>query len=182
MSGALRAFSAYGYRKTSMNDIAAAAGMSRPALYQHYKNKDDIFRGLVCLYYDHVVCDLEAVFEKQRPVRDTLKAAFSAHLSELFQEMLKSAHGMELLDSGVKNAADIKEEGERQLRGLYAEWLGRETRAGTIHLTEAPEIVADVILTALKALKMTETDMHALNTKLDVLADLTGKGLQGSHS
>ena len=36
--GAWNTFAAYGYKKTSMDDIARAAGMSRPALYLHYRN------------------------------------------------------------------------------------------------------------------------------------------------
>ena len=39
-------FSTYGYRRTSMNDIAQAAGMSRPALYLLFDNKESLFREL----------------------------------------------------------------------------------------------------------------------------------------
>src|SRR4051794_5495836 len=34
----------HGIRNTPMDDIAAAAGMSRPAVYQYVRNKDDAFR------------------------------------------------------------------------------------------------------------------------------------------
>ena len=36
-------FLRYGFQRTSMDDIAKAAGMSRPALYLIYKNKEDIY-------------------------------------------------------------------------------------------------------------------------------------------
>ena len=39
-------FSRYGFRRTSMNDIAEAAGISRPALYLMFDNKEDLFRQL----------------------------------------------------------------------------------------------------------------------------------------
>ena len=32
----------YGYSRVTMDDIARAAGMSRPALYQFFRNKTDI--------------------------------------------------------------------------------------------------------------------------------------------
>lgn len=40
---ALNIFSRYGYRKTSIEDIAIAAGISRQGIYLHFKNKESIF-------------------------------------------------------------------------------------------------------------------------------------------
>ena len=42
-AAAISEFSARGFNRTSMSNIAEAAGMSRPALYQYFKNKGDIF-------------------------------------------------------------------------------------------------------------------------------------------
>ena len=47
LKAAFEVFITYGFRKTSMDDIARAAGMSRPGLYQLFANKTDIFRALV---------------------------------------------------------------------------------------------------------------------------------------
>src|ERR1700743_1005431 len=44
IAAALAVFGRYGYQRTSMDQIAKAAGISRPALYQHFSGKDDIFR------------------------------------------------------------------------------------------------------------------------------------------
>ena len=40
---ATSAFVKSGYRRTTMNDVAEAADMSRPALYQDFKDKEDVF-------------------------------------------------------------------------------------------------------------------------------------------
>jgi len=42
-SAAIDVFSERGFARTSMAHIAARAGMSRPALYQYFENKGDIF-------------------------------------------------------------------------------------------------------------------------------------------
>jgi AcrR family transcriptional regulator len=42
-------FLRYGYRKTSMDDLARAAGLSRQGLYLHFPTKDAIFRETVVL-------------------------------------------------------------------------------------------------------------------------------------
>ena len=52
LNAAFQAFATYGYRRTSMEDVARVAGLSRTALYQHFRNKEDIFRSLAVNYFD----------------------------------------------------------------------------------------------------------------------------------
>ncbi|MNB94324.1 putative HTH-type transcriptional regulator YfiR [compost metagenome] len=40
---ALNIFVRYGYKKTTIEDISKAAGITRQGLYLHYKNKEEIF-------------------------------------------------------------------------------------------------------------------------------------------
>ena len=40
---AVATFSEQGYRNTSMNDIAEAAGVTKPVLYQHFPSKRELF-------------------------------------------------------------------------------------------------------------------------------------------
>ena len=46
LDAAYDCFTRHGIRKTTMDDIASAAGMSRPAVYQYVRNKEDAFRRL----------------------------------------------------------------------------------------------------------------------------------------
>ena len=41
---ALKLFAQSGYMGTSMNDIASKLGVTKAALYKHYKSKQEIFR------------------------------------------------------------------------------------------------------------------------------------------
>lgn len=58
-------FGAEGYRATSMNDVARAAGVTKPVLYQHFDSKEELFLELV----RDVAADVRAV------VREALAAA-----------------------------------------------------------------------------------------------------------
>lgn len=180
LQAATHAFSTYGYRKTSMNDIADGAGMSRPAVYLHYKNKSEIFRKLVQIYYDQADEKLVAIFGAGKPVIETLREAFDAQLGEMIETLLASPHGMELMDTGEVTATDLKEVGEARFLALYADWLRREAAAGRIQLPASPEQVASVILAALKSVKTAVTDVAGLRSRLTILSTLLGRGLQAT--
>lgn len=51
LDAALYCFLNFGYSKTSMDDVAKKAGISRPLIYLKFKNKEDLLLGL----FDHVM-------------------------------------------------------------------------------------------------------------------------------
>ena len=52
-------FCRYGYRKTSMEDIAGELGISRASLYSYFKNKDEIFRSVSIWLHERAMADAE---------------------------------------------------------------------------------------------------------------------------
>jgi AcrR family transcriptional regulator len=44
---ALEVFAHTGYHDTSMNDVAEAAGVTKPVLYQHFESKRELFQALL---------------------------------------------------------------------------------------------------------------------------------------
>src|SRR5258708_11264312 len=47
LDAAVGVFARYGYRKTSMDEVARAAGVSRQGLYLQFANKEELFRKAV---------------------------------------------------------------------------------------------------------------------------------------
>ncbi|WP_250030265.1 TetR/AcrR family transcriptional regulator [Paractinoplanes maris] len=74
---ALGTFARFGYRKTSMDDVARAADISRPGLYFLFSSKENLFRAAVVHALDR---DLEmagqVLSDFERPIRDRLIEAF----------------------------------------------------------------------------------------------------------
>lgn len=68
LESALRTFARYGYRKTSMDDLAREAQISRPGLYFLFSSKSGLFRAAADRGIDH---DL-------RRVRDALESGEGA--------------------------------------------------------------------------------------------------------
>ena len=67
LATALRVFSGGGYHATSMDEIAAAAGVSKPVLYQHFPSKRGLFLALV----DQTLADLSERLETSLSSADT---------------------------------------------------------------------------------------------------------------
>jgi AcrR family transcriptional regulator len=77
LESALGTFARFGYRKTSMEEVARAAHISRPGLYFLFSSKESLFRAAVeqALQRD-IDAVAEALGENDRPLRDRLLASF----------------------------------------------------------------------------------------------------------
>ena len=78
LDAAERVFSKKGVARTSLNDIAQQAGVSRGAIYWHFKNKADVFNAMM----DRVTLPMEDALNQsgQRPQQDYLSALVGALL------------------------------------------------------------------------------------------------------
>jgi len=176
LASALEAFATYGFRKTSMDDIAKRAGMSRPAVYLHYKNKEAIVRSLTRAHYAEKIENVSKALAGEGSVSDRLAHAIDAQVKGL-AEILTSPHGMEMLDTSKSTASDILAEGEAEMTALYADWLRREDSAGRVRLPNGPDETAKTITATVMGVKLTATDAGEFERRISQLAELLGAGL-----
>ncbi|KIC18692.1 TetR/AcrR family transcriptional regulator [Leisingera sp. ANG-Vp] len=178
LTAAWTAFSTYGFRKTSMDDIAKGAGMSRPAVYLHFKNKEAILRALVQGYYARAQAEIAAALAADADLKSKLAAAFAGHGGEAMEAMMSSPHGMELLETSVSVAGESIEEGEAALSSLYANWLTAEAEAGRVSLPAPPADMARVICACLKGIKKSAAGYAAYRTDVSSYAALCAQALE----
>lgn len=134
MGAAFGVFGQYGYRKTSMEDIARAAGMSRAALYLHYRNKEDIYRSLVGQFFEGGIKALEVVLIPGLPASEAFPAGLEAMGGGAIEAMIASTHGRELLDAKSDIAGDLGASGEARMIAVWGEWFEAEAKAGRLSL------------------------------------------------
>jgi len=104
VDAALRLFHRHGYRKVTMMDIAAEAGMSRPSLYASFANKEAIFAALMD---DHTALHEAEAGEKvagMTRLRDQLECLFEIWILEPFASVIDSENGADLLANSVRYA------------------------------------------------------------------------------
>ena len=175
LDAAFHAFSSYGYRRTSMDDIARGAGLSRTALYLHYRNKEDIFRSLAVRYFEEALRDMTAALEVPgQTMEQALMAAFVAKDGKFMEAVLSTPHGEELMDAGFAVTGDLAAAGEARMVGVLGEWLAR--RGVPAGLGSGPE-VAQAIVAAVKGLKTTARSMPEYRAGQARLAALFARAL-----
>lgn len=77
LDSALLTFARFGYRRTSMDEVARAAHISRPGLYFLFSSKEALFRAAVTQALDRDLATVERVLaDPEQPLADRLLAAF----------------------------------------------------------------------------------------------------------
>lgn len=180
LAAATEAFLAFGFRRCSMAEIAARAGMSRAALYLHYKNKEDIYASLVARFYDEAAEGFAAGLASGATPVEALRAGFRGKLSEAFQGISASPHGPELLNVSASLGGNVVAQGESALFLVLSSWLAAGAGAGRLDLARlggGAEGAARLILDAVSGVKAGTADMREIPERLDALAEVFGAAL-----
>lgn len=103
-AAAISEFSARGFNRTSMSNIARAAGLSRPALYQYFKNKGDIFGSAFVALLDASVDSAIAELERPGPTVQRLDGFLQRFEGDLWERMSASPHADEIMNAKTEHA------------------------------------------------------------------------------
>jgi AcrR family transcriptional regulator len=61
LAGAARAFAEQGVRRSTMQSVAAAAGVAKATLYNHFRTKDDVVAALLAAELDRLTAQVAAL-------------------------------------------------------------------------------------------------------------------------
>lgn len=156
LDAALPVFCQYGYRKTSMQDIATAAGISRAALYLKFSSKDDVFRAGSIRAHQQSMAAVDAALVAPAGTFERIHAALQAFSSGLMAEIAASPRGSELFDASIELVGDVVQQAREDLTARLANTLREAESTGEISLSLAdttPEHVATLLLATLDGLK-----------------------------
>jgi AcrR family transcriptional regulator len=91
LAAALGVFGRYGFRKTSMDEVARAAGISRQGLYLYFASKEALFRAAVYQELDTALADASRGLDEEGAALDQrVVAALDAWLGRYVGSMLAS--------------------------------------------------------------------------------------------
>jgi len=123
LKAATATFLRYGFKKTSMDDVAQAAGVSRQGLYLYFDTKDFLFREALQYLVSHIISTAHSVAEDGNlSLRDRLLGVFEALHGNAFQNASRE-DAFELLQTAQSADGALLVQLDRDLMGIVAALL-----------------------------------------------------------
>ena len=156
LDAALPVFVRFGFRKTSMADIARAAEISRASLYLTFNSKEDLFRAGSLRAHARTLAEVSAVLAGQGNAFDRIEGAIAVFQRELISPFGGSDEANELFATNMALAADITTEARVKLLGLLEQTLTVASQSHEIDLKPLqaqPSQLAHLILAGVEGIK-----------------------------
>jgi len=173
LAAARSVFLHYGFKRVNMNDIAEAAGVSRPALYVLFKNKEEIFIAAYLRWVDETIAKVATAMAQAAAPMDKIAHAFDIWSVGPFEMTRASPAAQELLDCNFPFAQAAREQGDATFEAMIAPVVATlsETLPGASRI--APGRIAHVLVSAVRGFKQTSAtpdDMRRLIEDLLLLS------------
>lgn len=185
LEAATTLFARYGFKRTTMEDIASESGLSRASLYVQFRNKEDIFRELARDLHEDAIAHASAALDRDGPLADRLLSAVEAKSLRMMEIAHGSPHGAELMDENHRLCGDIATEAEARFLEMLSETFAKADARGEIDLADAdltPLAAADLFLHSVSGLKRVGASLKDYRTKLSALVRVFVAGLARSSA
>jgi AcrR family transcriptional regulator len=130
-------FSRYGFRRTSIDEIASEAGIAKGTVYLYFPNKQAVFRAVAERVAEHVLAGTQAAYERETAVAPRVLAMLEAKFVHMFEVVHATPHARELIDTKNGTAADVFERADRRYEELLARALAEADAGGELSLARA---------------------------------------------
>ena len=102
IAAARECFTRYGPRRTTMEDIAAAAGIARPALYRYVSSRDEIVESVILERVEELAEGFRSMFDPSTPFADafvevSMAAVNAARLDPELQALFETTTGSRII-------------------------------------------------------------------------------------
>jgi TetR/AcrR family transcriptional regulator, regulator of autoinduction and epiphytic fitness len=155
LTAARSVFLRYGFKRVSMNDIAEAAGVSRPALYVVFKNKEEIFAGVFLQWVDETVADIEREIATAAAPEEKIERAFEIWTVRPFEMMMNSPEAKELVECSFTFAQAPLRQGYKKFEATIVPILASIAEGHPASSQMSPEKIAHVLASAVRGFKQT---------------------------
>ncbi|MFD0735638.1 TetR/AcrR family transcriptional regulator [Planotetraspora mira] len=111
LTAALGLFGRYGFQKTSMEEVAKAAGISRPGLYLLFPNKEQLYRAT-----------MQGVMERAQQAMEVSFADESLGFEERIVTALDALMGQYVETQVARDLSELLENSEPQLGSMFHDY------------------------------------------------------------
>lgn len=169
-------FTHYGFKRTTMGEIAKLAGISRPTLYAEFDSKEDIFAAAIEWWAQDLSDELKTHTEGTTNLGDCIKAAFEVLVLKGCEAAERWSFSQELMDIEDPRVAEAQINARMILARSFAQCI-EQTDADLGPLNQTTEQLAQLLQSAATGLKQDNPDTDELRRALYSLAEMTSRAV-----
>jgi AcrR family transcriptional regulator len=176
LDAAMRVFRRHGFRRSSIEQAAEEAGLTRQALYHHFPSKEALFRAVIERLYDMALAAEAAAARAAEAsgasLSDILVAEIGARLGTLFSALKGSPHLEELFSEHLAQARDLYQTYAARFAAEVATTIARVCRARKLKLASGVTVeeLARCVEMAIHGTKSAYPSMQPADAFLNQLA------------
>ncbi len=161
-------FSRYGYKKTTLDDIANAVRKGKSSLYYYFESKEDLFQAVILKEVDVLKWELEKVVMRNTDPVEKLRDYILTKLTT-FRGLANFYHALENDVTAIEFIENIKHKYDQEEIRMIKRILIEGVRKGTFDVRDFT-LAAIGITTAIKGLEMplTAGDYGTINLEKGV--------------
>ncbi|ROM52525.1 TetR family transcriptional regulator [Pseudomonas poae] len=151
IAAAIAEFRANGFEVTSMDKIAATAGVSKRTVYNHFPSKEELFAEILHQLWASTAAQLDVVYTGDRPLRDQLRGLLEAKM-----KMMSDANFLDLARVAIAATIHSPERAQDMVNRLsqreegFTQWVRAARDDGRLSCSD-PAFAAHQIQSLLKA-------------------------------
>ncbi len=183
IDAAARLFARYGFKKTSIDDVAVAARIGKGSVYLHFVSKEELFAEVVRRMSERTWDALAVAVKRAHHPAGKVRAFIDAKLTTVAK--LAEQHGvqeeavLEFLPAAraYRGTHDVRE------HAYLAEVLREGNASGAFAVDDPDRLATGIIacLTALDTSSVVKRDDAAIRAGVDELVTVMGRGLSPSR-
>jgi AcrR family transcriptional regulator len=176
LNAAREVFMRYGFKRTTMSDLAEAAQMSRPTLYLIFSSKEEVFRSLITQIFTELLREVREEVSRHDEVADQLTGAFEVWCVRPFEMIQESPDARDILESGYAFATEITVQAFADYETILSDVLRPLVDVQADHRLSVEQL-AHILTTASQGFKESATSAIQLRQLITGLLTIVLAGL-----
>ena len=182
LKAAHETFGYYGFQKTSMDLVADKLEISRPAVYQYFKGKRDLFASLSDRLQGYAHGRMVEAVDGAKTFGEKMEVAFEERDFWLLDAGAGTLHGHEVVSGHMTHAAEITVKYREAFRDKLLEVVRAAQRKGEINLKPLglrPTEWLDLLIFSVRGIETQLPDIASIRADFRKLMRVFLSGIKG---
>jgi TetR/AcrR family transcriptional regulator of autoinduction and epiphytic fitness len=137
-----------------MNEIAEAAGISRPGLYLYFSSKEEVFRAAILQFSDGLLEEITNGLQSRKTIEAKVRYAFEVWTVQRFDLTRKSPEAKEISDSSYEFAREALDDSYAKFESVLASILKGQVKSSGNKKALSAAKTAHILTSAVRGFKL----------------------------